>query len=180
MRFRAAALITRRVVLLLAAVPGFAFFCFAQRAFWAAEILARAEALNVRCFGLLAAETFLEPAGRPGPRRAGPEPRPPVRADIAFPMRLLCWRSSLSTSSTFMFILSTIFVASSVAVESREVATDELRLRRMIGRRQRGNTLHFALLEPVSVLGLRPRGRLAGKPLLRAHDGPTLFLAFTH
>jgi hypothetical protein len=61
-------------------------FCFAQRAFMAAEILARAEALIVRRFALPVG-AFFEPAGRPGPRRAGWEPNP-SRASIACSIRL--------------------------------------------------------------------------------------------
>src|ERR1017187_2982008 len=57
-------------------------FCFAHRAFCAAEILARAETLIVRRFGLLAAIALFEPAGRPGPRREGWEPNP-ARAAMA-------------------------------------------------------------------------------------------------
>jgi hypothetical protein len=89
--FRAAALIGFRAGAFLAGEAAFVGadlpFCFAQRAFCAAEILARAEALIVRSFGLLAAVAFLEPAGLPGPRRAAWEPSP-KRAAIAFSIRL--------------------------------------------------------------------------------------------
>jgi hypothetical protein len=98
--FRAAGLVGRRPV---AFVAGAAVFlgadlplCFAQRAFCAAEILARAEALIVCRFGLLAAVTFFEPAGLPGPRRAGWE-LSPKRAAIACSIRLA---SCLSCATT--------------------------------------------------------------------------------
>ena len=70
-------------------------FCFAHRAFCAAEILARAEALIVKRFGLLAAIALFEPAGRPGPRREGWEPNP-VRAAMACSILLT---SSLSCAT---------------------------------------------------------------------------------
>src|ERR1019366_3999967 len=77
----------RAVVFFAAAFFGAALpFCFAQRAFMAAEILARAEALIMRRFALPAV-AFFEPAGRPGPRRAGWEPKP-TRASIACSIRI--------------------------------------------------------------------------------------------
>ena len=76
--FRAVDFLAGAEAFLGAALP----FCFAHRAFCAAEILARAEALIVRRFGLLAAIALFEPAGRPGPRREGWEPNP-ARAAMA-------------------------------------------------------------------------------------------------
>jgi hypothetical protein len=100
--FRAAGLIGRRGLEFLGAAP-LLFFCLAHRAFCAAEILARAEALMVRRFGFLAAIVFFEPAGRPGPRWGE---RWSSRAEMAFAMRSLCCRSSVSMSSRFMRFLS--------------------------------------------------------------------------
>jgi hypothetical protein len=85
--FRAAGLIGFRAVAFLvgaAAVFGADFpFCFAQRAFCAAEILARAEALIVRL--RVAGCDACVLGGRP--RRAGWEPSP-IRAAMAFSIRL--------------------------------------------------------------------------------------------
>ena len=100
--FRAAELIVRRGLDFFGAAP-LLFFCFAHRAFCAAETLARAEALMVRRLSLLVAVALFEPAGRPG-RRWGE--RWPSRAEMAFAMRSLCCRSSVSISSRFMRSLS--------------------------------------------------------------------------
>jgi hypothetical protein len=99
--FRAVDFLGGAEAFFVAALP----FCFAHRAFCAAEILARAEALIVRRFGLPAV-TFFEPAGRPGPRRAGWEPNP-TRAAIACSIRLT---SSLSCATMlWMSMLSFLF-----------------------------------------------------------------------
>ena len=93
--FRAAGLIAFRAGAFLAGDAAFfgdLSFCFAHRSFIASDMRLRAAGLIVRRFGLFAAVVFFEPAGLPGPLRAGWEPSP-KRAAIAFSIRLA---SSLS------------------------------------------------------------------------------------
>ena len=86
--FRMAALIGFRAVDFLETGITFLYplpFCFAHHAFFAAPILARADALMRRRFRPLAGLAWLPLGGRP--RRAGWEPSP-TRAAIAFSIRL--------------------------------------------------------------------------------------------